>query len=135
MLYDGVSLIPVLIIVVLLDLLLLQLMLLHHKLTEQVIKYSHIWISRQDLTPFMLMVFDHLYEPVWILDDASVNPLLQDFKVRDTGRFSEVEAQLLSLAVTCVVEGPVMEEAQGCSTHTLSFVHRGRCENGRTDVC
>lgn len=46
--------------------------------------------------------------PVRVLDDAPVDPLLQDFKVWDTGGFGEIETQLLSLAVTCVVEGSVM---------------------------
>lgn len=62
-------------------------------------------------------------EPVRILDDASVDPLLQDLKVWDTGCFGEVETQLLSLAVTSVVESPVMEKAQCGPTHTFSFVN------------
>lgn len=64
--------------------------------------------------------------PVGILDDAPVDPFLQDFKVRDAGCFSEVEAQLLSLAVPRVVEGSVMKKTQSRPTHTLSFIHRRR---------
>lgn len=50
--------------------------------------------------------------PVRILDDAPVDPFLQDFKVRDAGCFSEVETQLLSLTVPCVIKGSVVEETQ-----------------------
>lgn len=66
--------------------------------------------------------------PVRVLDDAPVDPLLQYFKVRDAGCFSEVETQLLSLAVAGVVEGSVMKKTQCRPAHTFSFVHRGRCE-------
>lgn len=67
--------------------------------------------------------------PVWIFDDAPVDPLLQDFKVRDAGCFSEVETQLLGLAVTGVVEGSIVKKTQRRPAHTLPFVHRGRCKN------
>lgn len=70
-------------------------------------------------------------EPVRILDDAPVDPLLQDLKVRDAGCFGEVQTQLLSLTVTGVIEGSVMEKAQRGPSHTLSFVHGGRCEHNR----
>lgn len=72
-------------------------------------------------------MFLSLSVPVWILDDAPVDPLLKDFKIRDTGGFSEVETQLLSLAVTGVVKGSIVKETQCRPAHTLSFVHRGCC--------
>lgn len=74
--------------------------------------------------------------PVWVLNDAPVDPLLQDFKVWDTGCLCEIETQLLSLAVTCVVEGPVMKKTQCRPAHTLSFVHGGRClKGGKNKKC
>lgn len=59
-----------------------------------------------------VFVYSGEIRPVRILDDAPVDPFLQDFKVRDAGCFGEVETQLLSLAVPCVVKGSVVEEAQ-----------------------
>ena len=38
--------------------------------------------------------------PVWILD----------LKIRNTGRFGEIEAQLLSLAVPSVIESAVVKQ-------------------------
>lgn len=62
--------------------------------------------------------------PVWIIDDASIDPLLQDLKVRDTGSLGQVEAQLLGLAVPCVVERLVMEQAESRPSCALTFVNR-----------
>ncbi len=84
---------------------------------------------------FARLVILSLTVPVRILDDAPVDPLLQDFEVRDTGCFGEVQAELLSLAVTREVEGSVMKKTQSRPTHTLSFIHRGCCENSRSSSC
>lgn len=69
--------------------------------------------------------------PIWVLNDAPVDPLLQDFKVWDTGCLCEIETQLLSLAVACVVEGSVVKKTQRRPAHTLSFVHGGRCSRSK----
>lgn len=65
--------------------------------------------------------------PVWVVNDASVDPLLQDLKVRSAGRLGQIEAQLLRLAVPCVVEAPIMEKAQRRPANTLAFIHGGGC--------
>lgn len=75
---------------------------------------------------FVILSISFKRVPVRILDDASVDPLLQYFKVRDAGCFGEVETQLLSLAVAGEVEGSIVKETQCRPTRTLSFVHRGR---------
>lgn len=61
--------------------------------------------------------------PVWVVNNAPVDPLLQDLKVGCTGRLGQIEAQFLCLAVPCVVEAPIMEKAQRQSAHTLTFIH------------
>ena len=66
--------------------------------------------------------------PVRVIDDPPVNPLLQDLKVGRAGSLGQVEAELLCLAVTRVVEAPVVQEAQGGSPDTFAFIHRGGCE-------
>jgi len=68
--------------------------------------------------------------PVGVLDDAPVDPLLQDLEVGQAGGLGEVEAQLLGLRVARVVEGPLVQEAQRGAAHALAFVHRRRCGGG-----
>lgn len=118
MLHDGVSLIPVLVVIILLNLLFLQLMFFNHELAVlKQMQCSKCTVLVVGPYPARDSV------PVWILNDAPVDPLLQDFKVRDAGCFSQIQTQLLGLAVTSVVEGSVMEKAQRRPTHTLSFVY------------
>lgn len=62
--------------------------------------------------------------PVWIINDASIYPLFQDFKVRHAGCLGQIQAQLLGLAVPRVIESLVMEQAQGWSSHALTLIHR-----------
>lgn len=90
MLYNGVSLVPVFVIVVLLDFLFLEFMFLHHELTVTADMNSDP--PRTPECGGLLFFFFYSGEmiPVRILDDAPVDPFLQDFKVRDAGCFGEV---------------------------------------------
>lgn len=110
MLDDGVSLIPVLIVVVLLNLLFLQLVLFHHELTVRTHKHQIQTLSSGRGECVFKFEASLQTAPVRVLDDAPVDPLLQYFKVRDAGCFGEVETQLLSLAVSGVVEGSIMKK-------------------------
>lgn len=61
--------------------------------------------------------------PVWIFNDAPIDPLLKYFKVGNTGCFGQIEAELLSLAVSGVIECAIMKQAEGRATHTLTLVN------------
>lgn len=62
--------------------------------------------------------------PVWVFNDAPIDPLLKYFKVGDAGCFGQIEAELLSLAVSGVIEGTIMKQAEGRAAHTLTLVNR-----------
>lgn len=66
--------------------------------------------------------------PVRVVDDAPVDPLLQNLEVGHAGGLGEVQAQLLRLAVARVVDTPVVKKAQGRAPDTLAFIYRGGCK-------